>query len=159
MILEIKKKTKLPVLAALIILLCFSLCSCGKAAGGSGTSSAPRYSKYIALTIDASKGEKDGVIANGKRVGINAGETVYAVLKRYCDNNKILIASQKTGNGMYVSAIDGVAQFDHGSGSGWIYSVGGKFPSKDCGSCKLSGGEKVKWIYTLDLGKTEGKSK
>ena len=121
------------------------------------TSSA-QYSKHVTLTIDATKGN-DGVVASAKQVGINAGDTVYAVLKRYCSNNKILIAAQKTGNGMYVSSIDGIAQFDCGSQSGWIFSVGGAFAQKDCNSYKLSGGENIKWVYTIDLGKSEEKSK
>lgn len=113
-------------------------------------SSAPRFSKHITLTIDASKGG-DGVAANSKQVGINAGDSVYTVLKRYCDANKIMVA----GSSNYVSAIDGVSEFDHGSGSGWIYCVNGTFPQIGCGAYKLNGGESVKWIYTVDYGKTE----
>jgi hypothetical protein len=121
-------------------------------------SSSAKYSKSVTLTIDASKGN-DGVVANCKKVGINAGDTVYAVLKRYCSQNNILLAATKTGSGTYISSIDGVAQFDCGSQSGWIYSVGGAFPQNDCNSYKLNGGESIKWVYTTDLGKSEEKSK
>jgi hypothetical protein len=113
-----------------------------------------RSAKYITLTIDATKGN-DGIVANNKQVAISTGDTVFSALKRYCDVNKILISAQKTGNGEYVSSIDGVAQFDNGSESGWIFCVGSKFPAVDCNSFKLSGGETVKWIYTTDDGKTE----
>ncbi len=69
------------------------------------------------------------------------------------------MASQMSGKGEYISAIDGVAQFDCGAQSGWIYSVSGVFPQNDCNSYKLSGGENIKWIYTTDLGKSEEQSK
>jgi hypothetical protein len=163
-----KKLRKPSLLAALTILLCLSVCGCAKSTGSAGN--APFYGqtsakapakttvKSITLTIDARKGD-DGVVANGKKVTIKAGSTVYAVLKSYCAGHKLLLAAQKTGNGIYVSSIDGVAQFDFGSGSGWIYSVGGVFPQKDCNSYKLKGGEKVRWVYTTDLGKSEGASK
>lgn len=117
-------------------------------------SSRLKPSKYITLTIDATKGY-DGIVAKNKQVAIITGDTVYSMLKRYCITNKILISAQKTGNGEYVSSIDGVGQFDNGSESGWIYSVGGKFLSVDCNSYKLSSGETVKWVYTTDDGKTE----
>lgn len=114
------------------------------------SSPTPQFSKYIALTIDASKGG-DGVVANSRQIGINAGDSVYTALKRYCDSNKIILA----GSSNYVSAIDGVAEFGNGSQSGWIYSVNGTFAQIGCNSYKLSGGENVKWIYTIDGGKTE----
>lgn len=163
-----KKTTWSIVFTALTLCLCLSLFGCAKSTGtlqnvGSATvygqtSAAKTAAKSIMLTIDGRKGD-DGIVANGKKVTIKAGSTVYAVLKSYCAGHKILIASQKTGNGMYVSAIDGIAQFDFGSGSGWIYSVNGVFPQKDCNSYKLKGGEKVRWVFTTDLGKSEGAKK
>lgn len=114
----------------------------------------PEAAKTVTLTIDAAKGN-DGVVVSGKQVSITAGDTVFSILKRYCDSNKILLSAHKSGNGEYVSSIDGVAEFDNGSQSGWLYSVSGTFPSVDCNSYKLSGGETVKWVYTLDNGKTE----
>lgn len=120
----------------------------------SSTAVTAKPSKYITLTIDATKGH-DGIVAKNKQVAVTAGDTVFTVLKRYCSVNKILLYAQKTGGGEYVSSIDGVAQFDNGSESGWLYSVGGKFPSVDCNSYKLNGDETVKWVYTTDDGKTE----
>ncbi len=125
-----------------------------KTTSSTKSSSAAPTSKFITLTIDATKGN-DGIVTKNKQVVINSTDTVFTVLKRYCDSNKILISAQKTGNGEYVSSIDGVAQFDNGAESGWLYSVNGKFPSVDCNSYKLSSGETVKWIYTTDDGKTE----
>lgn len=114
-------------------------------------------SKHITLTIDATKGN-DGVVANAKQVNIISGDTVYSALNRYCSSNNILLSAHRTGTSMYISAIDGVAEFNFGPQSGWIYCVNGKFPSYGCSSYKLNGGENVKFIYTVDDGKTEEKS-
>lgn len=120
------------------------------------TKTSPKYSAYVTLTIDATK-DDDGIIANEKSVGINPGDTVYSVLKRYCDANNISLSAEKTGFNIYISAINGDAQFDNGSQSGWIYSVNGTFSSQGCNSYKLHGGENIKWVYTTDLGKSEEK--
>lgn len=141
----------------------------GKNESGASASSAPKSAnssaapskpaaKYVTLTIDATKGG-DGVVASSKRVEICEGDTVYSVLKSYCDKNNIILAASKSGKGVYVSAIDGVAQFDNGPQSGWIYSVDGVFSQQDCNSYKLKGGENIKWVYTTDLGKSEGSVK
>jgi hypothetical protein len=120
------------------------------------TKTSPKYSAYVTLTIDATK-DDGGIIANEKSVGINPGDTVYSVLKRYCDANNISLSAEKTGFNIYISAINGDAQFDNGSQSGWIYSVNGTFSSQGCNSYKLHGGENIKWVYTTDLGKSEEK--
>ena len=56
------------------------------------------------------------------------------------------------GTSTYVSSINGLAEFDCGSGSGWMYSVDGVYPNKACGKYTLSGGERIVWVYTCDLG-------
>lgn len=56
------------------------------------------------------------------------------------------------GDGYYVSAINGLAEKQCGTYSGWMYSVDGEYPNKTCGDYKLSGSEKIVWVYTCDLG-------
>ena len=34
---------------------------------------------------------------------------------------------------------------------GWTYTVNGERPSVGCGSCILHDGDKVAWIYTINL--------
>lgn len=124
------------------------------AAPASAVSQPPAKAAAVTLTIDATKGG-DGVVTNSKSVALTLGDTVYSLLRRYCSSNGILLAAQKSGDGMYVSAIDGVAQFDNGPQSGWIYSVDGAFPQTGCDSYKLKSGDVIRWVYTVDLGKTE----
>lgn len=54
-----------------------------------------------------------------------------------------------------MQAINGLAEFDYGGQSGWIYSVNDTFPGISCASQMLKSGDSVKWIYTLTNGKAE----
>lgn len=110
--------------------------------------------KYVVLTIDASKAN-DGIVANNVKVEYNAGDTVYTILKRYCDEKGIKYKIKKS-SGAYVSMIDGVEEFNFGAGSGWLYSVDGKFLSLSCDKAPVKQGSIVRWVYTTDLGKSEG---
>ena len=55
-----------------------------------------------------------------------------------------------TGDGNYVSSINGLAEFDGGPLSGWLYAVNGTDPSIGCGSYYLEDGDTVYWHYTDD---------
>lgn len=62
----------------------------------------------------------------------------------------------KTYSGVYVSAIEGLAEFDGGPNSGWMYRVNGVFPNHSASLHKIYAGDKVEWLYTRDLGKDLG---
>ena len=51
----------------------------------------------------------------------------------------------------YVRGIASLYEFDFGDLSGWTYTVNGERPSVGCGSCILHDGDKVAWIYTINL--------
>ena len=55
-----------------------------------------------------------------------------------------------TGSSYYVSSINGLAEFDHGRMSGWLYAVNGVEPSVGCGSYYLNDGDSVYWHYQGD---------
>jgi hypothetical protein len=56
----------------------------------------------------------------------------------------------------YVSGINGLSEGDLGPGSGWVYSVNGKFPSVGSNKFKLKSGDSVQWRYTCNLGEDVG---
>lgn len=62
----------------------------------------------------------------------------------------------KTYSGVYVSSIEGLAEFDGGPNSGWMYRVNGEFPNHSASLHKIYAGDKVEWLYTRDLGKDLG---
>ncbi len=55
-----------------------------------------------------------------------------------------------TGGSDYVRSINGLAEFDHGRMSGWLYAVNGYEPGVGCGSYYLNDGDYVYWHYQGD---------
>lgn len=49
--------------------------------------------------------------------------------------------------GMYVSAVGGLAEKEHGGGSGWKYSVNGEVLMMACDKYALNDGDAVSWFY------------
>lgn len=84
-------------------------------------------------------------------VKVHSGDKVFNVLKR-ATTAKHMSLAYKGGN-IYVRGIDGLFEFDKGSGSGWMYNVNGHFPDVSCGSYPAKRGDKINWLYTENLGK------
>ncbi len=53
-------------------------------------------------------------------------------------------------NGNYISEIDGLAEFDNGANSGWLYQVNGSYPSFGISEQTLSEGDAIVFHYTDD---------
>ena len=83
-----------------------------------------------------------------------AGETAYSIL----DKSGLEYKSRYYGiyGGYYVYEIEGLAEFDKGSGSGWMYRVNGSYPEFSCSEYKLQAGDYVEWLYTTNLGSDIG---
>ncbi|QAT62283.1 DUF4430 domain-containing protein [Acidilutibacter cellobiosedens] len=94
----------------------------------------------------------DGIIVDEEKVDINKGETVLGLTKRVL-NRKNIEYVERSG---YIASIDGQGEMDKGPGSGWMYSVNGKFPNVGAGSVKVEDGDYIRWLYTMDLGKDLG---
>ena len=93
----------------------------------------------------------DGVILS-TTVTITEGESVMSVLKRACGDAGIPVSS----SGNYVRGINGLFEKNVGRSSGWMYCVGGTFPSYGADSYTLSGGENIQWLYTCNMGADVG---
>ena len=59
------------------------------------------------------------------------------------------VNASNTAYGVYVSAIGGLAEKEHGGSSGWKYSVNGAYPGKSSSAYVLSDGDVVVWQYVL----------
>lgn len=91
----------------------------------------------------------DGVILKSVTAEFNDGDSVMKVLKSTLKANGI--PCQITSGG-YVRSIGGLAEFDCGQQSGWMYKVNGILPNVSCKSYKLTSGDKIEFIYTCNLG-------
>jgi hypothetical protein len=59
------------------------------------------------------------------------------------------------GHDVYVKSIDGLAEFDKGPESGWLYRVNGEGPQAPVDRYLLEPNDEVEFLYTSDLGETE----
>ncbi|AZN42712.1 S-layer homology domain-containing protein [Paenibacillus albus] len=107
----------------------------------------PPTTKYVTLSVTGD--DQKGTILASKQVALQTGDTAYTVLARELPDKVRKIGSGAT---LYVQGIDGLSEFDRGSGSGWMYSVNGVFPNYSAGLYKLKQNDVVAWRYTLDLG-------
>ncbi|MFF2911936.1 DUF4430 domain-containing protein [Paenibacillus sp. NPDC057934] len=95
-----------------------------------------------------------GTIVSAKEVTLNPGDTPYSLLVRQLGSKVIATGSGAT---LYVRSIAGLAEFDRGPESGWMYSVNGVFPDYSAGVyTTLENGDTVAWRYTTNLGKDLG---
>lgn len=101
---------------------------------------------------------KDGIIFKEKKVVFYEGESVFNVLLREMKKNKIHLEFVNTPiyKSAYIEGIANIYEFDCGAQSGWMYRVNGVYPNYGSSRYTLSRGDKVEWIYTVDLGRDIG---
>ncbi len=116
--------------------------------GGGTNRDTVRFS-VDALTIDR------GYLVSQTTVTLRTGDTVWSVLERVLQEKGIDYTSDSSG-GRYVTSIDGIGEFDHGPGSGWMYSVNGTFPDQAMDKYRLSDGDTIRIRYTTDYGEDVG---
>ena len=102
----------------------------------------PAQPQAISVTITVD-GSAAGSSAWSKSLSLSPGSTVYDALVA-ADGN---VNARSTGYGIYVGAIDGLAEMDHGSKSGWMYAVNGNYPNIACSNYKLKDGDSITWVY------------
>ncbi|UKI38357.1 MAG: DUF4430 domain-containing protein [Clostridiales bacterium] len=53
-------------------------------------------------------------------------------------------------DGVYISYINGIGEFDNGKNSGWMYRVNDVISNVGYAAKKLSDGDVIEWFYTDD---------
>ncbi|MCM3629921.1 DUF4430 domain-containing protein [Paenibacillus glycanilyticus] len=120
---------------------------------GGGSNPPPSATKYVTLSVDKLTINKGYTVSNTK-IELLSGDTAWSVLKRILDNRGLTYEYVFTPkyNSVYLQSIDGDGEFDHGSGSGWMYNVNGVYPNIGASLYELKDGDKLQWRYTTDLG-------
>lgn len=113
------------------------------------------------VAISNGKGEmipEDGVIYSTKKVKFYKNESVFDVLLREVQEQKIHMEFSMTPiyNSNYIEGINNLYEFDGGELSGWMYKVNGWFPNYGCSRYQLKEGDVIEWVYTCDLGRDVG---
>lgn len=117
--------------------------SSNSSAGGSSQPSASVPAGTVTVYVSVSSSAVGNPVSGGGTFTFNQGATVYDAL---CACGLSMNASN-TGYGIYVSAIGGLAEKEHGGHSGWMYSVNGAVPMTACSNYVLSNGDSVSWYY------------
>jgi hypothetical protein len=123
----------------------------GPGNGGGGTT--PPATKHVTLSVDKLTINK-GYVVSETSVELKNGDTAWSVLKRILETRGInysAIWNEDYGS-IYVQSISGDGEFDHGSGSGWMYNVNGTYPNVGASESTLQDGDSVQWRYTTNLG-------
>lgn len=103
---------------------------------------------------------KDGIILPQTEYVLRNGDTVFDVLNRALQYNKIHFDYGGNADSelqpVYIKGIANIYEYDCGDLSGWMYSVNGKFPQSSCSDYELSDGDVIEWHYTCSLGRDLG---
>lgn len=111
--------------------------------GGSSQPGTSAPAGTVTVYVSVSSSAVGNPVSGGGTFTFNQGATVYDAL---CACGLSMNASN-TGYGIYVSAIGGLAEKEHGGHSGWMYSVNGSVPMTACSNYVLSNGDSVSWYY------------
>ena len=117
--------------------------SSSSSAGGSSQPGTSAPAGTVTVYVSVSSSAVGNPVSGGGTFTFNQGATVYDAL---CACGLSMNASN-TGYGIYVSAIGGLAEKEHGGHSGWMYSVNGAVPMTACSNYTLSDGDSVSWYY------------
>lgn len=121
--------------------------------GGNSSANSGASTKQTPSTVTFSiqiTGSGYGNVSGSGTYTLNYGATVYDALMACANANGISVNAGNTVYGIYVSAIGGLAEKEHGAQSGWMYSVNGNVPMIACSGYTLNGGESIIWYYVGD---------
>lgn len=110
--------------------------------GGQGGS---QESNYVTVTVSVTSSAVGNPVSSGGTFTFNEGATVYDALCAL--GLSVNAENSPLYHGVYVKAIGGLAEYDHGGTSGWCYSVNGSQPMTACSNYVLSDGDNVVWYY------------
>jgi hypothetical protein len=116
---------------------------------GTGTGTPTHGRAFISVRNDNPSSGGKKIFFEGN-FDLNPNETAYTLLQR----TGLTIGTR----GMYVYSIEGLAEFDYGAGSGWMYSVNGVFPVTAASDYIVRNNNRVEWLYTSSLGQDIGGS-
>ena len=94
----------------------------------------------VSVTVDGSAAKGPSFTVN---LQVQEGTSVYDALLA----SGAGVNARSTSFGMYVVAINGLAERDHGPQSGWVYSVNGVQPNYTSDAYVLHDGDSVVWTY------------
>jgi hypothetical protein len=105
------------------------------------------------VTLSVKGDAERGVIINPTSIEIHESMSVLEVLLACAKQKGISLNYSGTGMMAYVIGIEGLNERDRGDLSGWVYRVNGVMAQKSAGSFIVKDGDKIEWLYSLNLGR------
>lgn len=121
------------------------------------TNTAEEIREKISVTFSITGYQGEEIVPKEKW-SIKKGSSVFSLLEYVAEETGIeyeIVDEDGDGEDVYIKSIDGLAEFDKGAGSGWIYKVNGEGPQAPVDRYELDDGDHVELIYTSDYGETE----
>ena len=99
--------------------------------------------------------------ASESGVEADTSETVWDVLQRVAEKHNITFTASDNNSyhTVYISAVNGLGEFDNGKNSGWMYTVNGTHPEVGVSAKYLKHGDNIVLHYTDDYDYEEGGNK
>ena len=98
----------------------------------------------ISITIDTT-GANGTIMRTENPVTLDEGATAYDAVVQVMGADAV--NAQDSQYGKNFTAIGGVAQGEHGSGSGWMYDINGTLESVSSDQYMLTDGDALVWFY------------
>lgn len=95
------------------------------------------------ISISVSSSAVGGSVSYSGSLLLKNARTPYEALSA----TGLSINARSSQFGIYVAAIGGLAEKEHGASSGWMYSVNGQIPMQSASSFALKAGDRVSWFY------------
>lgn len=121
------------------------------------SASSPVQDTNITVTLKVTGYNKQSLIPETS-VTVPEKSSAWTALKKALSDAGIPYVANTTSYGVYIASVSGLAEFDHGSNSGWKYSVNGENPSVSVNKCTLSSGDDICLYYTSDYTTDSGSS-
>ena len=155
-----EEKMKRIVTLLLVIIMVFSICSCGKTESTENIQfSISIDCSKISENMDAIENEairdlvpEDGIIFAEAAIGTgNEGSIMDATIE-LCKALKLPFDNSQG----YLTMLANISAGDCGGWSGWLVKINGEFPQVGADEIDLQNGDTIEWIYSLDGGQDIG---
>ena len=99
----------------------------------------------ITVTVSVSSSAAGNPVSASGTYILDKGATAYDALLKL----GLSVNAPSSSMGVYVAAIGGLAEKEHGPSSGWMFSVNGTAPDRSASSYELQDGDSVEWYYVV----------
>lgn len=110
--------------------------------GGDAGAQQPRT---VTVTVSIDSSSVGSPVSASGTYTFEPGATAYDALRAL----GVSVNTSGSQFGVYVSAIGGLAEKEHGATSGWLYTVNGAQPATAASNYELSDGDVVRWVYSV----------